>query len=378
MLDRDRLAKILALLGSSEAGEILSAGRAADALIRNANTSWVEVLNQSASRALLAENERLWAIAQQLLVENDALRPRRLAHRILDGTKQFRRALLAFATAGIEFLRRQLAAYHHNRDSRKIRSVVIRSLLAAGILLTPSILTMLFLDDVTTLGELYRRSSTVASSTQEALEAARFRWIAASGPAARGNFRPATDHRDGDVRTDPEPTPSDAALAPVEDLTTVRATLPPAIAPGETAPAPDAPSPVSSSPAPAEKRVTPPTTSRTTSPPATQSLPNQQLSAEIAALVARGDAFLRTGDIVSARLFYERAADKGDRSAALRLGETFDHGFLSRTGVRGAPGDPTQASSWYRRALDLGNPAVQERLRDLNQQRVAAPGLPPH
>jgi TPR repeat protein len=377
MLDRDRLAKILALLGSSEAGEILSAGRAADALIRNANTSWVEVLNQSASRALLAENERLWAIAQQLLVENDALRKRvarRLAHRILDDAKQFRRALLAFATAGIEFLHRQLAAYRHNCDSRKIRSVVIRSLPAAGILLTLSIVAMLSPDDFTTLGELYIRSRTVAPSAQEALEAAR-----------SGGLPPQAEQRSAIFNPPPitamatsELTPTDTALAPVEDLTTVRASLPPAIAPGETAPAPDAPSPVASSPAPTEKQVTPPTTSRTTSPPATQSLPNQQLSAEIAALVARGDAFLRTGDIVSARLFYERAADRGDRSAALRLRETFDHGFLSWTGVRGAPGDPTQASSWYRRALDLGNPAVQERLRDLEQQRVAAPGLPPH
>jgi hypothetical protein len=60
MLDRDKLAKILGLLGSAESGEILSAGRAADALIRNANTSWAEVLNQKPSPtrcALLAENE---------------------------------------------------------------------------------------------------------------------------------------------------------------------------------------------------------------------------------------------------------------------------------------------------------------------------------
>ena len=47
MLDRDKLAKILGLLGSAESGEILSAGRAANALIRNANTSWAEVLNQN-------------------------------------------------------------------------------------------------------------------------------------------------------------------------------------------------------------------------------------------------------------------------------------------------------------------------------------------
>jgi TPR repeat protein len=94
--------------------------------------------------------------------------------------------------------------------------------------------------------------------------------------------------------------------------------------------------------------------------------------------VTRGDAFLSAGDIVSARLFYERAADGGDGGAALRLGATFDPGFLSRTGVRGAPGDPTLASFWYRRALDLGDSAAQEALRDLEQPRAAVPDSPSH
>ena len=70
---------------------------------------------------------------------------------------------------------------------------------------------------------------------------------------------------------------------------------------------------------------------------------------ETAALVARGDTLLSTGDIASARLFYERAADAGGGLAAIRLGETFDPLHLS--GVRG---DPAVALVWYRRARDLG------------------------
>jgi TPR repeat protein len=89
--------------------------------------------------------------------------------------------------------------------------------------------------------------------------------------------------------------------------------------------------------------------------------------------VTRGDALLSAGDIVSARLFYERAADGGDGGAALRLGATFDPGFLSQTGARGALSDRTQASSWYRRALDLGNTAAQEYLKNLERQRVPQP-----
>jgi hypothetical protein len=48
--------------------------------------------------------------------------------------------------------------------------------------------------------------------------------------------------------------------------------------------------------------------------------------AEIAVLMGRGDVFLRSGDIISARLFYERAADAGSGPAALQLGATFDSG----------------------------------------------------
>jgi hypothetical protein len=90
-------------------------------------------------------------------------------------------------------------------------------------------------------------------------------------------------------------------------------------------------------------------------------------SAEVAALVARGDKFLGAGDIASARLFYERAADAGNGGAALRLGATFDPNFLGRAGVLGSPGDPAQAAAWYRRARDLGDAAAAERLKALTR-----------
>ena len=100
-----------------------------------------------------------------------------------------------------------------------------------------------------------------------------------------------------------------------------------------------------------------------------QSPAGQHLSAtELAGLVTRGDEFLSAGDIASARLFYERAADAGDSAAALRLGATFDPNFLGRVGVRGNPGDPAQAASWYRRARDLGDAAAAERLKKLEGQ----------
>lgn len=89
--------------------------------------------------------------------------------------------------------------------------------------------------------------------------------------------------------------------------------------------------------------------------PAPPTPPASQLSAaETAALTARGDAFLNAGDIASARAFFERAANAGDRSAAIRMAVTFDSAFLDRAGMHGLRGDPEQAAFWYRRARDLG------------------------
>ena len=70
-------------------------------------------------------------------------------------------------------------------------------------------------------------------------------------------------------------------------------------------------------------------------------------------LLERGDRLFGVGDIASARLFYERAADAGDAQAALRLGGTYDPAFLQRAQLR-LPGDPKLAVFWYRRAQELG------------------------
>jgi hypothetical protein len=74
---------------------------------------------------------------------------------------------------------------------------------------------------------------------------------------------------------------------------------------------------------------------------------------EIAALMARGDAFLAAGDIASARLFFERAADSGDGRAAMRMAITYDGAFLDRAGLRSLGNDPERAATWYRRAREL-------------------------
>ena len=86
---------------------------------------------------------------------------------------------------------------------------------------------------------------------------------------------------------------------------------------------------------------------------------------QITALLTRGDAFVRTRDIASARLFYERAADAGNGRAALRMGESFDRAFLDSIGIYRMIGDRQVALSWYRRARDLGDTEAAQLLNKL-------------
>jgi hypothetical protein len=123
----------------------------------------------------------------------------------------------------------------------------------------------------------------------------------------------------------------------------------------------------------AQEPSSPQTPPQATAPIASSS--STESPAEIAALVARGDSFLGAGDIVSARLFYERAADAGDGPAALRLGATFDPAFIDRAGIHSIPADPEQAASWYRRARELGD-AAGNLQNSLDQQPSAEPDAP--
>jgi hypothetical protein len=125
----------------------------------------------------------------------------------------------------------------------------------------------------------------------------------------------------------------------------------PSLAAAPTAP-PDEPNVAASD---AEPGLATPATApdaKTAAPPPTA---GSRLSAEdIGALLARGDTLLSVGDVVSARLYYERAVDAGGGPAAIRLGETFDPRFLDRVHLLGVRGDSGAALFWYRRARDLG------------------------
>ena len=82
-------------------------------------------------------------------------------------------------------------------------------------------------------------------------------------------------------------------------------------------------------------------------------------------LVARGEEYLATGNIVAARDFFERAADAGLAAGALRLATTYDPAELRRLQAQGIVPDRTMARKWYERARELGAPEAVERLTRL-------------
>ncbi len=88
--------------------------------------------------------------------------------------------------------------------------------------------------------------------------------------------------------------------------------------------------------------------------PAATAAPPSLPAVDVAGLLARGDGYLGKGDVTSARLFYERAADAGSGQAAMRLGATFDPNFLGRAHLVGTRGDQATADMWYGRARGLG------------------------
>jgi len=88
---------------------------------------------------------------------------------------------------------------------------------------------------------------------------------------------------------------------------------------------------------------------------------------EVAALLARGRAYIAEGDVAAARLVLRRAVERGDSQAALALGGTFDPTVLKRLGVISFAADPEQARDWYRKAAELGSADAPARIEQLAQ-----------
>jgi hypothetical protein len=105
-----------------------------------------------------------------------------------------------------------------------------------------------------------------------------------------------------------------------------------------------------------------------------QPAPQQQADArrmsadEVGSMLKRGEELLMQGDIASARLLLQRAADAQDARAAFALAASFDPIELRRLGVYGATPDVTKARDWYERAKQYGSREAPKRLELLASQ----------
>jgi hypothetical protein len=134
--------------------------------------------------------------------------------------------------------------------------------------------------------------------------------------------------------------------------------------------------PVSPPAQPQARPAEPPQASPVAQPPAgavaqaaagpAKSFPFRQLDREeIADLMRRGEAFIATGDLASARLVLQRAAEGGDPRAALTLAGTYDPIVLEKLGIQGFASDIAAARTWYERAKEFGSAEAMRRLEML-------------
>jgi len=86
---------------------------------------------------------------------------------------------------------------------------------------------------------------------------------------------------------------------------------------------------------------------------------------EIKLLTRQGEQFAAAGDLVTARILLQRAAEAGDAIAATALGATYDPNVLAKLGVVGMNADVEKARGWYRKAESFGSPDASQRLNAL-------------
>jgi hypothetical protein len=162
----------------------------------------------------------------------------------------------------------------------------------------------------------------------------------------------------------PAPTRSAAvapapATPPAAAPALTRSAAPPAAAPAPPRPAAPPAAVVAAAPA------RPPAAS-----PAPQSETVRNLdSQEIAGLIKRGQDLLASGDILSARLLLQRAAEARAARAALLLATTYDPNLLKQLGADGPLADIAQARNWYQKAREWGEPDAQRQLDALTLSR---------
>lgn len=86
---------------------------------------------------------------------------------------------------------------------------------------------------------------------------------------------------------------------------------------------------------------------------------------ELAGFLKRAKSLLAVGDIASARLLLERAAEAQEAEAALMLATTYDPQVIGNQDMRSIMADPAMARQWYQKAAALGSTDARRRLSEL-------------
>jgi type II secretory pathway predicted ATPase ExeA len=102
------------------------------------------------------------------------------------------------------------------------------------------------------------------------------------------------------------------------------------------------------------------------SPPSVAASP-RAATERTAELLRRGEDALRLGNVLAARLFFERAAALGSVPAATLTGKTYDPAWLATVDAPGLRSDSALAILWYRRAADSGDSEALVRLGALSR-----------
>jgi hypothetical protein len=90
---------------------------------------------------------------------------------------------------------------------------------------------------------------------------------------------------------------------------------------------------------------------------------------EDAELLRQGEAQLRNGNIVFARLLFEQLASRGSAQGAFAVAQTYDPVVLKQIAAVGMQGDSEKAKFWYRKAAELGNVPVTDIISALKKDR---------
>ena len=99
-------------------------------------------------------------------------------------------------------------------------------------------------------------------------------------------------------------------------------------------------------------------------------LPQETENTEAKTMLGKGEALMKTGDLVSARQFFIKAHGMGLAEGAYGAGQTYDPAVYTAMNVRGLVPDAAKAKEWYDKAAAGGSEQAQKALEKLN---AAAP-----